>query len=60
MSPKFGLDRLQSELAVFQPELAIADAQGEKILELSETDEGLVCWLRGKKYIFNPATEGKS
>jgi ribosome-associated toxin RatA of RatAB toxin-antitoxin module len=60
MSPKASLDRLQSELAVFQPELAISDAQGEKILELSETDEGLVCWLRGKKYILNPATEGKS
>ena len=60
MSPKAGLDRLQSELAVFQPELAISDAQGEKILELSETDEGLVCWLRGKKYILNPAAGGKS
>ena len=47
------------ELAVFQPELAIADAQGEKILEVLETDEGLVCWLRGQKYTLNPATDGK-
>jgi hypothetical protein len=60
MSPAISLNRLQSELAVFQPELAIADTQGEKILELSETDEGLVCWLRGKKYILNPVSEGKS
>ena len=59
VSAKVALDRLEAEISIFQPEVAIANAQGEKILELSETDEGLVCWLRGKKYILNPAGEAK-
>ena len=42
---------LQGQTASFVPELGIADGSGEKILELSETDDGIVCWIRGKKYV---------
>jgi hypothetical protein len=50
---------LRSQLAAFSPDLGLTSEEGEKIFELSETEQGLVCWLRGKKYILTPAPEGK-
>jgi hypothetical protein len=50
---------LQSQVSAFSPDLAIADQGGEKIIELAETEQGLVCWIRGKKYNLTPAPEGK-
>jgi hypothetical protein len=49
-SPAQYLKDLRSHLAVFQPELTLPGPAGEKILELTETDEGVVVWLRGRKY----------
>ena len=30
---------------------------GEKILELAETEDGVICWIRGKKYVLQPVAE---
>jgi len=49
------LKGLAAQVASFVPEIAIADAGGEKILELSETEDGVVCWIRGKKYVLKDA-----
>jgi hypothetical protein len=38
--------------------MALTDQDGEKILEISETDEGMVCWIRGKKYILTEEGAG--
>jgi hypothetical protein len=48
---------LLSQVSTFLPELAVRDEEGEKILELVETDEGVVCWIRGKKYVLKPESE---
>ncbi len=53
------LGALQSQISCFCPDIAIPDGQGERIIELAETEQGLVCWIRGKKYILTPAPEGK-
>ena len=53
------LGALQSQVSSFCPDISVPDAEGEKIIELSETEQGLVCWIRGKKYILTPAPEGK-
>jgi ribosome-associated toxin RatA of RatAB toxin-antitoxin module len=45
------LKALQGQASSFTPEIALADESGEKILDLVETDEGVVCWIRGKKYV---------
>jgi ribosome-associated toxin RatA of RatAB toxin-antitoxin module len=56
-SAKNCLGRLESHLSAFRPEISI-EGQGEQILDISETAEGLVCRFRGKKYILTPANEG--
>ena len=48
------LKALEAHLSVFLPELG-TDAEGEKIMEIAETGEGLICWLQGKKYILTIA-----
>jgi len=50
---------LQAQVASYSPDLAVADQGGEKLIEIAETEQGLVCWLRGKKYNLTPAPEGK-
>jgi ribosome-associated toxin RatA of RatAB toxin-antitoxin module len=57
MSPAICLQALALHASIFLPEMVLADEEGEKILEVSETPEGLVCWLRGKKYILSPAPD---
>lgn len=58
-SAKSCLAALESHLAMFQPDISI-EGQGEQILDISETGEGLVCRFRGKKYILTPANEGSN
>jgi len=59
MNPANCLKSLQSQASAFGESLSVQDEGGEKILELIETEEGLVCWLRGKKYTLTPAPGGK-
>jgi ribosome-associated toxin RatA of RatAB toxin-antitoxin module len=58
-SAKSCLAGLQSHLSLFRPEVSV-EGQGEQILDISETAEGLVCRFRGKKYILAPANEGSN
>lgn len=51
------LKALQSQISAFLPQ-AVMDEDGEKILEIAETSEGLICWMQGKKYLLTPASEG--
>lgn len=51
LNPAAVLKGLQGQVSTFLPEIALPDQEGEKILELTETEEGVVCWIRGKKYI---------
>jgi ribosome-associated toxin RatA of RatAB toxin-antitoxin module len=53
------LKALLTQVSVFSPNLALADQEGEKIIELAETEQGLVCWILGKKYTLTPVPEGK-
>jgi ribosome-associated toxin RatA of RatAB toxin-antitoxin module len=53
------LRSLQTHAATFSGGVSIEGEGGEKIIEIFETGEGLVCWIRGKKYIMQPAPEGK-
>src|SRR3990172_4180632 len=50
-NPPAVLKSLQGQVSSYLPEIALADEEGEKILEISETEEGVVCWIRGKKYV---------
>ena len=59
VKPARYLKALQSHISAFLPEV-LTDEDGEKILEIAETSEGLICWMRGKKYILTPVPEGKS
>lgn len=58
LNPLKCLKALHSQIATFLPEIAVSDEEGEKILELTETDQGVVCWIRGKKYVLKPESEG--
>lgn len=62
MKPKNCVRALQSQMSTYMPEgapdLAIRNEAGERILELAETENGIICWIRGKKYILQPAQEG--
>ncbi len=53
------LGALQSQISCFCPEIAVPAGEGERIIELTETEQGLVCWIKGKKYFLTPAPEGK-
>ena len=57
LEPKKCLEALRTQVSTFLPELAVTDEAGEKILELVETEEGVVCWIRGKKYVLKPEAE---
>lgn len=59
LSPRQCVRALQSQLSTFLPEsgapdLAIRNEAGEKILELAETEDGVICWIRGRKYVLQP------
>ena len=57
LEPKKCMTALQSQISAFLPELAVADGEGAKIFELVETGDGVVCWIRGKKYVLKPESE---
>jgi ribosome-associated toxin RatA of RatAB toxin-antitoxin module len=57
LEPKKCMTALQSQVSAFLPELAVTDEEGEKIFELVETGDGIVCWVRGKKYVLKPESE---
>lgn len=59
LNPKQCMKALQSQLSTFlpesaAPEIAIRNEAGERILELAETEDGVICWIRGRKYILQP------
>jgi ribosome-associated toxin RatA of RatAB toxin-antitoxin module len=58
LSPPSALKGLRRQAASYSSEMALTDQDGEKILEISETDEGMVCWIRGKKYILTEEGAG--
>lgn len=58
LNPAASLRALQGQISTFMPEIAVTGEEGEKILELAETEEGIVCWIRGKKFVLRPASEG--
>ncbi len=65
LNPKQCIKALQSQLSTFMPEtstpdIAIRNEAGERILELAETEDGIICWIRGKKYILQPEPEARS
>ena len=51
LDPRACLKALRNQASSLMPEIAIAGACGEQILDLSETEDGVVCWIRGKKYV---------
>jgi ribosome-associated toxin RatA of RatAB toxin-antitoxin module len=54
--PLLFLASLASYIAAFTEGASVSDAFGEKIMEILETEEGLVCWYRGKKYLMKAAS----
>ena len=58
LDPPKCLKALERQISTFAPEMAVTDEEGERILELAETEEGVVCWIRGKKYVLKPETGG--
>jgi ribosome-associated toxin RatA of RatAB toxin-antitoxin module len=55
IEPAKWLRALKKQISLFQPGLVLPDSEGERILEIVETEEGLVCWIRGRKYKLVPA-----
>lgn len=60
LKPGECLRALRSHVSLFLPDLALPDAEGEKILEIVETQHGLTCWLRGKKYKLVPVADDQT
>ena len=58
LEPKKCIRALQRQISAFLPEMAVTDEEGERIFELAETDEGVVCWIRGKKYVLKQEAGG--
>jgi len=56
MNPGECLRALARQVSMFLPDAA-PDTEGERILEITETQQGLACWIRGKKYKLVPAGE---
>jgi polyketide cyclase/dehydrase/lipid transport protein len=52
MEPNRCLRALRKQVSMFQP--GLPNSEGEKIVEIVETREGLVCWIRGRKYKLIP------
>jgi len=57
LEPKRSMKALRSQISAFLPELAATDEDGEKILDLSETEDGVICWIRGKKYVLKAESD---
>jgi hypothetical protein len=59
LNPALCLGALRTWMAEANPGPEISKA-GENLFELWETDEGLVCWIRGRKYALTPSEEKRS
>jgi len=57
LKPAACLKALEAQVSTFMPEIALIDVEGEKILDLVETEEGVICWIRGKKYVLKRDSE---
>ena len=51
LEPRSCLKALEAQAGAFMPEIALTDESGERILDLVETEQGVICWIRGKKYV---------
>ena len=51
LEPGKCLKALEVQVSSFMPEIAVEGVDGEKILELTETEDGVICIIRGKKYV---------
>ena len=65
LDPKRCTKALQSQLSTYMPEsslpdMALRNEAGERILEIAETEDGVICWIRGKKYILQPAADAQA
>ena len=60
MNPQESLRALARQVSLFLPDVAPADAEGERILEITETQDGLTCWIQGKKFKLVPAAEDRN
>ena len=58
LNPPAALISLRGQVSTYLPEMALSDEEGERILEISETEDGVVCWIRGKKYILTEESAG--
>jgi ribosome-associated toxin RatA of RatAB toxin-antitoxin module len=56
LNPAACLEALRSWMAAVQPGPEISPGS-ENLFELWETDTGLVCWIRGKKYSLTPVDD---
>jgi len=56
--PAACLKRLELQAASYSTDLAVQDASGERLFELMETEQGMVCTYRGKKYTLTPLDGG--
>ena len=56
LEPGTCLKALHDQAPVFTPDDKLAEGC-EKILEIVETESGLICWLRGRKYRLVPDTK---
>ena len=56
LNPGACLAALRSWMAGSEPGPEVSPG-GENLFELWETDKGLVCWIRGRKYVLTPVDE---
>ena len=57
--PHACLQALRSQTSSFIPEIMIAGMNGERILDLTETEDGVVCWFRGRKFVLKQESSGE-
>jgi ribosome-associated toxin RatA of RatAB toxin-antitoxin module len=53
--PENAIKGLQNQASAFSAEFSADGPDGSRLLEIFETEEGLICWLNGKKYIMKEA-----
>ncbi|HWC95869.1 MAG TPA: SRPBCC family protein [Candidatus Sulfopaludibacter sp.] len=57
MEPAECLEALKNHVEIFLPDGILAQSGCERVLEIVETDQGMICWLRGRKYKMVPVTD---
>lgn len=51
---------LKGQVASFNPEASVSGPDGEVLLDLLETEDGMILIYRGQKYRLTPVTEGRA